>query len=104
MMADTKDPAAKEALRAKVKQAKLSEALYQLGQAVRQFQAKNSHPPEKLDDLLSSGFLKELPKDPYNGSFFIDPATGEVKTTSKKKGLEFKANTFASSPFGKTAQ
>jgi hypothetical protein len=104
MMANTQDPAAKEALRAKVKQAELSEALYQLQQATQQFQAKNSRDPEKVEELLSSGILKELPKDPYNGSFYIDSATGEVKTTSKKKGLEFKANTFATSPFGKTAQ
>ena len=38
--------------------------------------------PAKLSDLVSEGFIEEIPQDPYGGSFYIMP-NGRVYTTSK---------------------
>ncbi|HJV65236.1 MAG TPA: hypothetical protein VJ550_05860 [Geomonas sp.] len=38
-------------------------------------------PPASVEQLVQSGFLKEIPKDPYGGTFYLDP-DGRVKTTS----------------------
>jgi hypothetical protein len=37
--------------------------------------------PDSLDELVSSGYLDRLPKDPYGGRFFIDP-DGRIASTS----------------------
>jgi tetratricopeptide (TPR) repeat protein len=47
------------------------------------------HLPASLEELMQEGYLKELPKDPYGGRFYMEP-DGKVETTSKfafgKKG------------------
>jgi hypothetical protein len=37
--------------------------------------------PGSLDELVSSGYLDKMPKDPYGGSFFISP-DGRISSTS----------------------
>ena len=38
--------------------------------------------PETLNDLLAKNIIKEIPKDPYGGKFYIDK-DGSIKTTSE---------------------
>jgi hypothetical protein len=37
--------------------------------------------PVSVEDLVQSGYLQKLPKDPYGGRFYLEP-DGKVKTTS----------------------
>jgi tetratricopeptide (TPR) repeat protein len=46
------------------------------------FQKIHARRPVKMEELLSGGFLKALPVDPYGGEFYLD-ADGRVRTTSK---------------------
>lgn len=46
------------------------------------FREKNLRQPLTVDELVSSGFLKTLPRDPYGGRFYLEP-TGKVTTTSR---------------------
>jgi hypothetical protein len=50
--------------------------------AVRQFTMNSGRPPHSLAELVKSGVLVELPRDPYGGTFFIT-ATGTIESTSK---------------------
>jgi competence protein ComGC len=51
-------------------------------QARDSFKADHHKLPDSVETLFSSGYLKEIPKDPYGGKFYID-SDGKVKTTSK---------------------
>ena len=43
---------------------------------------KHGIQPESLNGLLEKGYLKELPIDPYGGTFYLDK-NGQVRSTSK---------------------
>jgi tetratricopeptide (TPR) repeat protein len=60
---------------------KALEAVRSIEQARDAYQRATGHPPASVEGLLSSGYLKEVPKDPYGGSFYLAP-DGKVKTTS----------------------
>jgi hypothetical protein len=50
----------------------------------------NGRQQTSLEELLQAGYLKDVPEDPYGGSFYLD-SEGGVKTTSKfafKTGTE----------------
>lgn len=53
-----------------------------LQDAVIVYRNKIGRFPDHLLDLQASGVLKDLPKDPYGGCFYIDDV-GQVKSTSK---------------------
>jgi tetratricopeptide (TPR) repeat protein len=53
-----------------------------IAKAVGEYRTKRGRTPAKLQDLVSAGFLKEIPSDPYGGSFYID-MDGNVRSTSK---------------------
>jgi hypothetical protein len=53
-----------------------------LENAVNTYKKKFGRIPGCLDDLIKKGIIQEIPKDPYQGEFYIDPQ-GTVKTTSE---------------------
>lgn len=57
-------------------------AAREIQRAVEAYRSRYGKPPARLDLLVTDGFLKSLPKDPYGGEFFLDPR-GRVQTTSK---------------------
>lgn len=57
-------------------------AVSSIQSAVTQFKERNGRLPERLEDLVVQGNLKQLPEDPYGGRFYLDN-TGVVRTTSK---------------------
>lgn len=83
----TESSAARSALSIRLRQALLSRDLFQLRQYVTQYENRFAHLPKDLDDLVTAGFLEELPTEPFGGAYTLDPQTGEVRSTSGKKGL-----------------
>ncbi|MGA1846084.1 hypothetical protein [Deferribacter abyssi] len=75
------------------------EAIYTIERAIKRYKEKNKALPKDIDELVRKGFLREVPKDPYGGKFYIDK-DGKVRTTSKlafkrpkhKKGNENGSN------------
>ncbi|HJV37183.1 hypothetical protein [Geomonas sp.] len=57
------------------------EAIRSIEQARDAYQRATGHQPASVEALLHSGYLKALPKDPYGGTFYLEP-DGKVKTTS----------------------
>lgn len=53
-----------------------------LEKAVVMYKEKNGKQPEKLEELVKTGLIKEVPKDPYGGTFYIR-GDGVIETTSK---------------------
>jgi len=54
-----------------------------LNKLIEQFKADTGAYPEKLEQLVSSGLTKEIPKDPVGGSYFIDPQTHQAKSSKE---------------------
>ncbi|WP_246798630.1 hypothetical protein [Deferribacter autotrophicus] len=75
------------------------EAIYAIEKAIKRYKEKNNTLPKDINELVIKGFLREVPKDPYGGKFYIDK-DGKVRTTSKlafkrpkhKKGNENGSN------------
>jgi len=57
------------------------EAIYTIEKAVEAFREKMGRNPVNLQELVKTGFLSSIPKDPYGGEFYVDEA-GNVRTTS----------------------
>lgn len=49
-------------------EAALKEDLYTLRNAIDQYTQDKSKAPQSLDDLVSAGYLRALPKDPFTNS------------------------------------
>lgn len=50
--------------------------------AVKRYRQEEGHLPANLQDLLRSGYVDQIPRDPYGGKFYLDDQ-GRVRSTSK---------------------
>jgi len=101
LIQNTEDPNVKEALGEKRKQALISRDKKILEKAVAVFEKRYHRRPEPLSELVEKGVLNRIPREPFGGSYLMDPQTGEIKTSSGKKGLEFIARTSKTGVFKK---
>ena len=53
-----------------------------LERATAVYQDRFGRRPERLDDMITKNVIREIPKDPYGGEFYIDK-DGTIKTTSE---------------------
>jgi hypothetical protein len=79
LIKDTHDPKLVKYLEKRLTALKM---LYYLEEKVKQYKARYGHQPKSLEDLVTSGIVPELPKDPYGGDFILFD-NGRVYTTSK---------------------
>jgi len=79
LLAETTNPTRKKHIETRIEVTKKIAFLEHKIKIYRERYQKN---PAKIGDLLSSGLLKKLPKDPYGGDFYI-MENGRVYTTSK---------------------
>jgi tetratricopeptide (TPR) repeat protein len=61
---------------------KAFQSIRTIEQAKEAFRRTSRRDPASVDELLEKGYLKELPVDPYGGTFYIDNQ-GMVRSTSK---------------------
>ena len=92
---NTEDETVKKALEEKIKLGQISLYKRKLKNLVSEHEQTTGRKLESLEQLVTSGKLNFVPKDPFDGKFYLNKDTGEIETTSEKKGLEF---------FGKTAK
>jgi len=70
------------------REAVLREDLYKMRILLDQYAADKQKLPASLDDLVSGGYLRELPKDPITGQADWTTATGEdPNSTSGESGI-----------------
>jgi general secretion pathway protein G len=50
------------------REAVLKQDLFQLRSLISQYTLDKQKAPESLDDLVSAGYLKQIPKDPFTGA------------------------------------
>lgn len=93
MLERTKDPSARKSLEEQYNLATLSEHLQLFQEGIRRYKMKTGEDPKKIEDLVAGGILRSLPEEPFGGEYFLDPETGEPKTNSGKKGLQWTGKT-----------
>jgi general secretion pathway protein G len=59
------------------REAVLREDLYNLRKLLDQYAADKQKLPASIDELVSAGYMRELPQDPMTGQQTWDPVTGE---------------------------
>ncbi|MEW6518811.1 MAG: hypothetical protein AB1461_05310 [Thermodesulfobacteriota bacterium] len=76
---ETRNPAIRQKLELRLH---ALEAIHFLENGVAAFTKKRGRSPDSLDELVAEGIIKQIPADPYGGTFFLDE-TGKVYTSSK---------------------
>jgi hypothetical protein len=84
----TESEAARSALSLKLRQAILSRDIKHLNTLVKKFSEEQKRLPLHLEELIATGYLEELPIEPFGGSYILHSASKKVLSTSGKKGLE----------------
>lgn len=70
------------------REAVLREDLYKLRTLLDQYAADKQKLPQQLEDLVTGGYLRELPKDPMTGQADWTPTAGEdPNSTSGESGV-----------------
>lgn len=72
------------------REAVLKEDLFRMRDAIDQFHADKGKYPQTLEDLVSDGYLREIPKDPITGSadtWQAVPAEPDPQNPSAEPGI-----------------
>ncbi len=64
------------------KRLKALQGIYHIEKAIKEYKKRFHCVPSNINELIRKGILKEIPEDPYGGTFYID-RHGKVRTTSK---------------------
>lgn len=80
MLRKTEDGSLKEQLEIRLEA--LQNILF-IEQAVKRYHDRFRRGPAKLKDLVAKGIIREVPQDPYGGSYFID-TDGAIRSTSSQ--------------------
>ena len=84
----TQDAGMREVLEKRSKEVMIERDIRLLESAVQQYQAIRRHLPDKLNDLVSNGFLIQIPQEPFGGSYELDSKTGKVTSTTHPDRLK----------------
>ncbi len=73
-------------------------ALFFLEKSAAEYKRRYGRYPKNVSDLLARHIIKEVPSDPYGGSYYI-AASGRVKTSSEQRLTPYRhLNLFPSQP------
>lgn len=86
--AQTIDENMKRVLERRLKEVMVERDLQLLEEAISRYRARNKRAPEHLEDLVRSGLLRELPREPFGGHYLHDPLTGTVRSSEVKERLQ----------------
>lgn len=79
--AETSDEDVRKSLEVRLKESIVERDLRSLEQAIARYQAHYSRRPERLENLVEPGMLRELPKEPFGGHYLYEAATGTVRSS-----------------------
>lgn len=93
MIKNSKDAHAQQALTEKLRLAKISVDINNLKKAMAVYEQKKGARVTDLKQLAEARIIKGTLTDPFGGTYYLDKTSGEIKTTSGKKGLTFAGKT-----------
>ena len=84
---ETKDPQMRESLAERMKEVIIERDLRLIEGAVEAYRAQYLAPPTTLTDLMITGALPILPREPFEGVYRLDPKTGTVSSSTHPNRL-----------------
>jgi hypothetical protein len=84
----TEDAETREVLEKRAQEIMIERDIQLLESAVQLYSTKQGHLPDRLYDLVSSGYLTQIPHEPFGGSYELNPKTGEVTSSSHPDRLK----------------
>ncbi|BFU94025.1 MAG: conserved protein of unknown function [Nitrospira sp.] len=84
---ETTDENVRKLLEIRLKESIVERDLHILEQALSQYQSIHSHRADRLELLVGSGLLSELPREPFGGQYLYDSATGRVRSSEVKERM-----------------
>ena len=89
---ETSDENVRKMLEIRLKESIVERDLQILEQAISRFQANHSRRPERLENLVEPGMLRELPMEPFGGRYLYEPATGIVRSSEVTERMRITAH------------
>lgn len=90
---NTKEEHAKKALQDKLQLAYVSRDIRYLNKEIHKFNEKHFRNPFSISELVSEGFIRIVPNDPYGEPYLYDHTNGKVQSASGGVGLQFHGKT-----------
>ncbi|MGH9426669.1 MAG: hypothetical protein ACRD2L_10275, partial [Terriglobia bacterium] len=88
MYEQAKDENVKQALEQRLKEVIVERDLQLLEEAISRYRKRHMRPPDRLEDLVGPGLLRELPRDPFGGIYMYNSQTQAVRSSSVEKRLQ----------------
>lgn len=84
---NTRDERIRAEIEVRIKELKVEKDLQILAEAAAKYKEKYEREPAILDYLVKEGFIQEIPEEPFDGYYYVDPKTREIKSSSAKERL-----------------
>lgn len=84
---ETTDVSIRTLLEIRLKESIIERDLSILEEALTQYESVHSHRPDRLDRLVASGLLSELPREPFGGQYLYESSTGRVRSSEVKERM-----------------
>ncbi|MBI5315544.1 MAG: hypothetical protein HZB34_06200 [Nitrospirae bacterium] len=84
---ETQDPEMREFLANRMKEVIIERDIRLLESAVEAYQMQHQTPPVTLMDLVKAGALPNIPEEPFEGDYRLDPRTGSVSSSTHPNRL-----------------
>ena len=81
MYEQTTDENVKRVLDQRLREVLLERDIQLLETAVGQYAWRNARPPNRLEELVASGLISELPREPFGGTYVYDQQTRTVTSS-----------------------
>jgi hypothetical protein len=92
MYAQTTDENIKGVLEQRLKEVVVERDLQLLEETISRYRTLYRRAPERLEDLVEPGLLRELPHEPFGGRYLYDPRTLSVRSSVVKERLKVYAH------------
>lgn len=85
ILKSSSDPISRKAIIERINDAQREIELRKLESAVAQFEKRFARKPTNISELITSGIVNSIGKDPFGGEYFIDPKTNEPTSSTRRK-------------------
>lgn len=81
MHEQARDENVRQVLEHRLKEVIVERDLQLLERVISRYRELRMHPPDRLEDLVGSGLLPELPRDPFGGTYIYSSQTQTVRSS-----------------------
>ena len=89
---ETSDENIRKMVEVRLKESIVERDLQILEQAISRYQVNHSRRPERLENLVEPGLLRELPREPFGGRYLYEPTTGAVRSSEVAERMRIMAH------------